>query len=170
MRILVAVASKHGSTREIAEAIAQELKSQGLDVDLQPVETVIQVSNYDAVVFGSAIYAGSWLPAAKRFAETFRTQLSKVPFWVFSSGPVGAEDPKPNDDPNMLAASLGGAKPRDHHVFVGKIDPARLGLGERLIVKAVRAPMGDFRNWDEIREWAHGIATTLLAERPVIEQ
>src|SRR5690606_4497835 len=73
MRILVAVASKHGSTREIAEAIAQELKSQGLDVDLQPVETVIQVSNYDAVVFGSAIYAGSWLPAAKRFAETFRT-------------------------------------------------------------------------------------------------
>jgi menaquinone-dependent protoporphyrinogen oxidase len=170
MRILVAVASKHGSTREIAETIAQELQSQGLSVDLLSAETVVQVSNYDAVVFGSAIYAGNWLPEAKRFAEAFRTQLSKVPFWLFSSGPIGAEDPKPHDDPNLLAAPLGGVKPREHHVFVGKLDPGTLGLGERLIVKAFKSPTGDFRNWEEIREWGRSIAVTLLAESRVVQQ
>jgi menaquinone-dependent protoporphyrinogen oxidase len=169
MRILVAVASKHGSTREIAETIAQELQANGLSVDLQNAESVIKVSNYDAVVFGSAIYAGNWLPEAKRFAETFRTQLAKVPFWLFSSGPIGAENPKPNDDPEMLAASLGGVKPREHHVFVGKLDPGTLGLGERLIIKAFKSPTGDFRNWEAIRDWGRNIATTLLEESRLVE-
>lgn len=170
MRILVAVASKHGSTREIAETIAQELQAQGLSVDLQEAATVIQVSSYDAVVFGSAIYAGNWLPEAKRFAETFRTQLAKVPFWLFSSGPIGAENPKPNDDPEMLAAPMGGIKPREHKVFVGKLDPGTLGLGERLIVKAFKSPTGDFRNWEEIRDWASNIAVELLKETPAVER
>ena len=170
MRILVAVASKHGSTREIAETIAQELQMQGFSVDLQNAEAVIQVSNYDAVVFGSAIYAGNWLPEAKKFAEAFRTQLSTVPFWLFSSGPIGAEDPKPHDDPEMLAASMGGVKPREHRVFVGKLDPGTLGLGERLIIKAFKSPTGDFRNWEEIRDWGHSIAQALLAEGTVVER
>jgi menaquinone-dependent protoporphyrinogen oxidase len=170
MKILVAVASKHGSTREIAETVAQELQVQGLIVELKDVSEVIQVSSYDAVVFGSAVYAGSWLQEAKSFAEAFRTQLSKVPVWLFSSGPIGAENPKPQDDPNMLAAPLGGVKPRDHHVFVGKLDPGTLGLGERLIIKAFKSPTGDFRNWEEIRGWARGVATQLLAENAVTER
>jgi menaquinone-dependent protoporphyrinogen oxidase len=167
MKILVAVASKHGSTREIAEAVAQELQAQDLSVDLKDAGEVVQISNYDAVILGSAIYAGNWLQEAKSFAEIFRTQLSKVPVWVFSSGPIGAENPKPQDDPARLAAPLGGVKPRDHHIFVGKIDPANLGLGERLMVKAFKSPVGDFRDWDEIRGWARGVAAQLLAESAV---
>jgi menaquinone-dependent protoporphyrinogen IX oxidase len=51
---------------------------------------------------GSAIYAGSWLPAAKRFAEQHRAQLATLPLWVFSSGPLGAANPQPQDDPSTL--------------------------------------------------------------------
>lgn len=165
MRVLVAVASKHGSTREIAEAVADELRTQGLSADLQDAGDVHEAAGYDAIVLGSAIYAGNWMPDAKNFAERFRAELSSVPVWLFSSGPLGVDDPQPHDDPKRIAASMGEVKTRDHRVFVGKLDPATLGLAERLIAKAVKAPPGDFRDWDTIREWAHTIASELLKER-----
>lgn len=164
MRILVAVASKHGSTREIGEAVAEELRAQALSVDVQDAGDVVKVAGYDGVILGSAIYAGNWLPEAKSFAEAFRTQLSKLPVWVFSSGPIGAENPKPQDDPARLAAPLGNVKTRDHRVFVGKLDLATLGLGERMIIKAFKSPTGDFRDWEAIRGWARGVAAELVAE------
>ena len=55
MHVLVAVASRHGSTREIADAIAQELRMQGVDADVRHVEDVPDLNSYDAVVLGSAI-------------------------------------------------------------------------------------------------------------------
>jgi menaquinone-dependent protoporphyrinogen oxidase len=165
MKILIAVASKHGSTREIADVIAEELGAQNLTSDLQEAGEVGQITGYDAVILGSAIYAGNWLPEAKRFAEQFQTELSKLPVWLFSSGPLGADNPKPHDDPARLAAPMGEVKIRDHKVFVGKLDAATLGFAERMIVKAVKAPTGDFRDWKAIRGWARSIATQLLAER-----
>lgn len=167
MRVLVAVASKHGSTREIAEAVAAGLRARGLDVDFYDAGNIHSVAGYDAVVLGSAIYAGNWLVEAKGFAEAFRAELAKVPLWLFSSGPLGAENPQPQDDPNRLVASLGDVIPRDHRVFVGKLDPETLGFAERLIAKAVHAPSGDFRDWDAIRDWAQSIASELLRERTV---
>ncbi len=73
-------------------------------------------------------------------------------------------DPKPQDDPARLAAPLGDVKTREHRIFVGKLDPDSLSFAERLIVKAFRSPTGDFRNWEEIREFARGVATALLSE------
>jgi menaquinone-dependent protoporphyrinogen oxidase len=55
---------------------------------------------------------------------------------------------------------------RDHKVFVGKLDPADLGFGQRIAVKWLRIPYGDFRNWDDIRGWAREIATELHAGEP----
>ena len=162
MRALVAVASKHGSTREIAEVIAEELRAEHFTVDVRDAGMVSAIASYDAIIFGSAVYAGSWLPEARNFAERYKAQLAKVPVWLFSSGPLGTSDPQPQDDPAMLAESLSGVKIRDHHVFVGKLDPTNLGFGERLIAKAVRAPSGDFRDWQEIRTWAQGVAAELL--------
>ena len=81
---------------------------------------------------------------------------------MFSSGPLGAENPQPHDDPQQLAASLGELPVRDHKVFVGKLDTSDLGIAERVIAKVVRAPIGDFRNWDAIRAWAHEIAAGLI--------
>lgn len=168
MKILVAVASKHGSTREIAQAIAGELRAAQLDVDLREASEVSDINGYDAVVLGSAIYMGSWLSDARHFADQFQAALTTLPVWLFSSGPLGADEPQPEQDLNKLAAPLGPVEVRDHQVFVGKLDPAELGMGERLITKMVHAPAGDFRDWEEIRAWAHQIAAGLRAEQIAI--
>jgi menaquinone-dependent protoporphyrinogen oxidase len=161
MNMLVVVASKHGSTRDIANTIAEELRAAQFAVDLQDAHDVADLRGYDAVVLGSAIYAGSWLPAAKRFAEQHRAQLATLPVWVFSSGPLGAANPQPHDDPARLAAPLGDIPIRDHRIFVGKLDRDDLGVAERMIAKVVKAPFGDFRDWDAVRAWAHDIAAAL---------
>src|SRR3954449_8839298 len=87
MNVLVAVASKHGSTREIAEAIAGELRSMGIDADLRGVGDVESIAGYDALILGSALYMGNWLADAKDFANRFAGCLGTRPVWVFSSGP-----------------------------------------------------------------------------------
>ena len=165
MRVLVAVASKHGGTRGIAEAIAEELRAAGPAVDLREAGEVGDLAGYDAVVLGSAIYAGTWLQEARQFAERHHAELSRLPVWLFSSGPLGAPDPQPHDDPDKLAAPLGDVAARDHRVFAGKLDPADLSFGERLIAKVVRAPSGDFRDWDAMRAWAHEIGAALAESR-----
>lgn len=164
MNVLVAVASKHGSTRAIAKTIAEELRAVGVAADVREVGALDDLGQYDAVVLGSAIYAGHWLPEAKQFAERHRAELATVPVWLFSSGPLGAPDPRPHDDPRQLAAPLGTVEVRDHRVFAGKLDKRGLGLRERLIVRAIGAPEGDFRDWEAIRSWAGEIGTA-LAER-----
>lgn len=168
MKALVAVASKHGSTREIANAIVEELRNAAIDADLRDASEVSSIRGYDAIILGSAVYMGKWLPEARDFPEHHRMALSKLPVWLFSSGPLGAEDPQPHYNPEELGIPFVAADVRDHHVFVGKLESEGLGFGERIAVKMVRAalgdykaPYGDFRNWDEIREWARGIAAEL---------
>jgi menaquinone-dependent protoporphyrinogen oxidase len=168
MKVLVAVASKHGSTREIADAIVEELRNSAIDADLRDVSEVSTIRGYGAIVLGSAVYMGDWLPEARSFPEHHRVALSKLPVWLFSSGPLGADDPQPHDDPKRLAAPIGRVEVRDHRVFVGKLDREGLGFGERVAVKMVRAalgdyraPYGDFRDWDDIRSWAREIAAEL---------
>jgi len=163
-KVLVAVASKHGSTLEIAEVIAEELRTANFEVtlqDLQDKNEVSEIGEYSAVILGSAIYAGSWLPPAKDFAEQHQLVLAKLPVWVFSSGPLDKDDSKPHDDPTKLASSLGEVKIQEHHIFLGKLDLADLNFGERLITRLVKSPTGDFRDWVEIREWAQEIAKEL---------
>lgn len=166
MKVLIAVASKHGSTREIALAITRELQGADIAVDILDLAAgeITNIGGYDAIILGSAIYAGNWLPEAKLFAQKYHDELSRLPVWIFSSGPLGADNPQPHDDPEKLAVPMGQVRARDHRVFVGKVDPAELGLGERLIVKMVRAPKGDFRDWEEIKGWGRQIATQLHAE------
>jgi menaquinone-dependent protoporphyrinogen oxidase len=165
MRILIAVASKHGSTREIAQAIAEEMRAAELTVDLREAGAVPDIAGYDAVILGSAIYMGSWRPEAKQFAGRHQQTLARLPVWLFSSGPLGTTSGLTQDDPRQLAASLGDVAVRDHRIFVGKLDTHTLGLGERLVAKVVRAPEGDFRDWDDIRGWGRGIAAALSNQR-----
>lgn len=160
MRALIAVASKHGSTHDIADAIAAELRAADVVVDLRDADEVTDLGPYQAVIIGSGVYAGSWLPNAKRFATHNHAALSTMPVWAFSSGPVGAE-PQPHDDPKLLAAPLGDISPRDHQVFVGSLDLDKLTFAERLIVRLVKAPDGDYRDWNAIRAWARTIAAEL---------
>jgi menaquinone-dependent protoporphyrinogen oxidase len=160
MTILVAAASKHGATLEIAEALARGLTRRGLQADVRPAGAVDRLDGYDAVVLGSAVYAGHWLKPARELAERIEPDEGR-PVWLFSSGPVGAPDPKPDGDPIDVEAILRETGAREHRVFAGRLDRDRLGLAERAIVRALRAPIGDFRDWDAIEAFANGIADAL---------
>jgi menaquinone-dependent protoporphyrinogen oxidase len=160
MRVLVTAASRHGSTAEIATEIGSVLAAAGHEADVVPIEQVDGVDGYDAVVLGSAVYAGRWLGSASRFVDHHRDALAERPVWLFSSGPLG-EPPRPEGEPPEAAAMIEKTTARDHRVFAGRLDEAALGFAERAITKLVNAPHGDFRHWDEIREWARAIATEL---------
>jgi menaquinone-dependent protoporphyrinogen oxidase len=164
MQLLVAYASKHGSTAEMAEAIGLELETAGHDVDVKPMADVDRLGGYDAVVLGSAVYVGRWLPEATSFVEANAASLGEKPVWLFSSGPVGEPEPKPVGDPEGLSEISDRIKPRHHRVLPGKIDRSTLSFGEKVITSVVRAPEGDFRDWPAISEYAREIAAELGTE------
>lgn len=164
MTILVAVASRHGSTRQIAEVIAEELRGCGHEAEVRDADEVHDLAAYQAVVVGSAVYMGGWLPAAKQFVARHDARLAAIPVWYFSSGPLGLEDPKPHGDPPEMGELIKVTGAKGHRVFVGKLDKRQLGVGERLIASVVRAPDGDFRDWEAIHEWGREIAGALRPE------
>jgi menaquinone-dependent protoporphyrinogen oxidase len=156
MRILITTSSKYGATTEIGERIAGVLRQEGHEVETSDAAAVESFEGWDAVVMGGAVYAGRWPREGRQLIERLGQQLSGASLWLFSSGPLG-DPPKPEGPPegmNDLLAPLGA---RDHAVFAGRLDKSVLGLGDRAIVGALRAPEGDFRPWAEIDEWARGI-------------
>ena len=161
VRVLVSAGSRHGSTKEIAERIGDIMADSGLDVLVQEPENVLSVSEFDVVVLGSAVYAGHWVREAKEVADLIAAESPKPLVWLFSSGPIG-EPAKPEEDPVDVSAvsELTGA--RQHKIFAGKIDKSKLGFGERAILIAVKAAEGDFRDWNEIEDWARQIADHLV--------
>jgi menaquinone-dependent protoporphyrinogen oxidase len=157
MRVLVTAATKYGATAQIAQAIAEVLDEHGLEATVLPPEQVKGVDGYDAVVVGSAVYAGHWLKPARELLERHSAALANRPVWLFSSGPVG-DPPKPEEDPVDVADLLAATDAREHRIFAGKLVRKQLSFPERAIVSALRVPEGDFRDWTEIRQWAAGIA------------
>jgi menaquinone-dependent protoporphyrinogen oxidase len=169
MRVLVAVASRHGSTYEIAELIGRTLGERGLDVVVAPVEEIDDVGQYSAVVLGSAVYVGKWLEPARRFVDAHAVELAARPTWLFSSGPIGAP-PKPEGEKAVeVGTILASTGAREHRIFAGKLDRSRLGLGERMVVRAVRAEEGDFRELDEVAAWASTIARELTSSAEIAQ-
>jgi menaquinone-dependent protoporphyrinogen oxidase len=164
MNVLVTAASKHGSTHEIGEAIATQLQAMGILAEYHDLKNpVAKIDAYDAVVLGSAIYMGNWLPEAREFAATHRARLEQIPVYFFSSGPLGDENPTPAEPPAPVEKLRDQVHAREHRVFAGRLDPADLGLGERVMVKVVKAPTGDFRAWSDIQEWAKHVGDEILS-------
>lgn len=165
-KVLVAYASKYGSTTEIAERIGQVLVRAGLDVDVLPAEQTGEIERYQAVVLGSGVYAGHWRKGAVAFLEANETALARRPVWLFSSGPTGEGDPVEILDgwrfPHAQQAIADRIQPQDIAVFHGKIDLSTLHLGDKLIIKAVKAKVGDYRDWEAIEAWAGKIAQQLV--------
>jgi menaquinone-dependent protoporphyrinogen oxidase len=120
--VLVTFASKHGSTAEIADAVAETLCECDLQVDCVEACDVESLDGYDAVVLGSAVYMRRWRREARKFLHRFASELEQRPFWVFSSGPVGdpaKDNPAWLEPPRTIAAAerLGA---REHIVFGGR--------------------------------------------------
>ena len=163
MSVLVASASKHGATAEIAEAIGRTLEQAGLDVVVEDAAAVTTVDQYEAAVIGSGAYAGHWLKAARALVDRHETTLADIPVWLFSSGPLG--DPlKPQDDEAVnVDGIIQMIQPVEHRVFAGALDRDKLSFAERAIIRAVRAEDGDYRDWAAIESWAAEIAVALQA-------
>jgi len=176
MRVLVVYASSYGSTKGIAERIAETIRGEGLEVDLQSASKpmpLVEGGAYDGFVIGSAIHAGHWLKYGIEFVRNEVRILRDAPVWLFSSGPVGdkaAAEPQP--DPNEIDEIRGLVHVRDHVVFGGAFDPETADL-ERInwLEKQVAThfiPRGDWRNWDDIDDWARKIAVSVVAEKEPI--
>ncbi len=171
MKILVAYASRAGSTRGIAEFIGEKLKARGNQVDVLAVESAEKLDRYDAFVIGSAVYQYHWLKAAKEFVSRNRSILVGRPVWVFSSGPTGL---KATDSKNRDLREVSGPKeidelrewirPKDHRVFFGAFFPDKLTGAVGWFARRVpKDQVGDFRNWKEIETWTNEIANALPA-------
>lgn len=157
-RVLVAHASKLGSTAEIADTIAQVLRDNGHYAVAVPARDVTSLDDWDAVVLGSAVYAAYWQRDARKFVERFHEQLAQRPLWLFSGGPLdrrlAREDQPITPDGARLVEGLGA---RAHRTFGGRLTadadvPAQVLQTHRL---------GDFRDWQRIVEYAYQIGREL---------
>jgi menaquinone-dependent protoporphyrinogen oxidase len=162
MKVLACAASRYGAASEIAQAVADVLAGRGCQVTVLPPGKAGAAGEFDAVVPGSAVYLGQWMKSARELAERSAGALAARPVWLFSSGPAG-EPAKPAGNPVDVTKILQASKARDHQIFTGKLAKKHLSLPDRALASAIRAQEGDFRNRAQIRDWATGIAGTLLS-------
>ncbi|MGC9399921.1 MAG: flavodoxin domain-containing protein [Anaerolineae bacterium] len=164
-RILVAYATKHGATAEIAERIGQVFREAGLQADVISADRVDDLTPYGAVVLGSAIYIGRWRKEAVKFLKANEQALAERKVWLFSSGPTGEGDPLELVDgrevPEQLQPIVDRIQPQDVVVFHGAMDTDDLNFLEKFAIKNVGAPLGDFRDWEAIAAWANSLIEKL---------
>jgi menaquinone-dependent protoporphyrinogen oxidase len=165
MTVLVAYASRRGSTREIAERIAARLRASGLDVHLDPLLGREQVGHFRAVVLGSPIYGGRWEREAVDFCRRNAAALSGHAVWTFSVGWPGTGDDAPATDARHLDEVHRLVPAREHRYFHGALATGDLPLLERIAFRMRRGRTGDLRDWPAIDAWADGIARQLSSRK-----
>jgi len=174
IKVLMAYASTHGSTQEVAEDVAATLRSQGLTVDLQPARDVRTLEGYRAVVLGAPLYMFHLHKDALRFLSRHQKALTGgLPVAIFAGGPFDSGDEKASEAENVWQevrkqldqelAKFPWLKPVAVEVIGGKFDPARLRFPWNLIPALKHMPPSDLRDWDAIRTWAGSLATRFEA-------
>ncbi len=167
-QVLVAYGSRYGGTREIAEEIGKALRQENLEVDVLPADRAGDPDQYSAFIIGSAVYIGQWRKEAANYLLKNETKISGKPLWLFSSGPTGEGDPvelmKGWRHPKKIGPVIDRLKPRDNAIFGGVAKEGDLNFLFKFMLNRVGAPLGDFRNWDTITDWAKKIAGELKPE------
>jgi menaquinone-dependent protoporphyrinogen oxidase len=159
--VMVAYATKMGATREIAEAIGDELRKVGIQVTLSNANDVDSLDGYDAAVVGSALYMLRWRPEAIKVLTHQAKRGKRIPIWLYQSGPCDNDSDRtrvPTPKRVLRLATTIGAAPAT--TFGGRIEP---GSAKGFLArKMAKGPMGgDYRDFDVIRQWARGIAEKL---------
>ena len=169
-KILVAYASRAGSTAGVAEAIGVTLAESGAQVEVRPMKDVKDLAPYRAVVAGSAIRGGKWLPEAMQFMQTHQATLAQKPFAAFlvcmTLAMPGADKYRENVA-DWLEPVRAQVRPVSEGLFAGALDFSKLPLTlNTLLMRAAVVfgifPRGDHRDWNAIRAWAESIRPLLL--------
>ena len=155
-RILVAYATRHGATAEIALEIADRLCLRNLAVDLRTVEEVGSVAGYDGVVVGSSIRMGHWLAPAADFLTRHQAALRSLPLAFFTVHFLATDESEASCQQRAayVAPLHQVVEPQAEAFFAGKIDPAKFSMGDKLIALLIRPEAGDQRDWAAIDRWA----------------
>ena len=160
-QVLVAYATRYGSTRDVAEAVAVTLKEGGIETDVKPAREVRSLDGFGAVVLGTPLYMGALHKDVRALLERNQAALERTPLAVFALGPIRAEDGVEGSREQLFTAlaKLPLPAPAATAVFVGAYDPARLGFKDKMIAALPASPLHgvpahDDRDWDAIRAWA----------------
>jgi len=162
--VLVAYATRYGSTQEVAEAVAATLRERGLAVDIQPMRAVRTLDQYRAVVLGAPLYMFHWHKDALHFLARHRAGLTARPVAIFALGPFHADEKEFQEVRAQLDKELAKfpwLAPRAIAIFGGKFDPEKLSFPYNLFPPLKNMPASDVRDWAAIRAWASDLATTL---------
>ena len=158
--LLVAYASKHGTTREVAESIASTLRQRGFSVELEEAARVDDVARCDAVVVGGGLYMGRWHADARRFLKRHRRGLAEKELMVFGMGPDSLDEAKVVESRRQLDRALAATpelSPIAVAIFGGALEPRNWPFPFN------RLPAFDARNWEDIRSWTDDIVEKLSA-------
>ena len=165
-RVVVAYATRFGSTHEVASAIAHELISVGLDAQPVEVSSGVNPDDYDSFVIGSPLYGGKWLSGAGVFAAIMSESMNGKPVALFSLGTMGVKSPPAAQAEHAaFVDNLREVAPKlnviGDAVFNGYFERANLPWYLRIIDRFTSTPEGDHRNWPAIQNWAKSLAPTL---------
>ncbi len=166
-QVLVAYATRYGSTQEVAEAVAETLRERGLAVDIGPMRKVRTLEGYRAVVLGAPLFMFHWHKDARRFLARHRAALTERPVAIFALGPVGS----PIDEKGWQTcraqldqdlAEFPWLRPVALELFGGKIDPTKFRFPEKLFSRQIykAMPATDSRDWTAIDAWASRLSAT----------
>ncbi|WP_296665472.1 flavodoxin domain-containing protein [Demequina sp.] len=159
MKVLVAVGSKYGATREVAKRIADQIATHGFEVDFRDAGDVQGIHYYEAVILGSAVYGGLWRRDASGLLKAHRDELRTKDVWLFSVGMETVVKPgQPLDESDSFAREVAA---HEHARFPGALDYEKLNVGEKALIRALNPPKGDFRDFTRVRDWAESIAGQL---------
>jgi len=164
MKMLVVYGTKSGCTTGIAEQVGKTLAAQGATVDVVPAETAGDPAEYDAVFVGSGVRAGSWHEPVRTWVSGHADALKSRPVAFYTCGMMIAQGAEKADEVRAYTDALiseTGVLPLDIGLFAGWNEPAKFGLVERTVLKALKTPVGDFRDLDAAAAWADGTAARL---------
>lgn len=160
-KVLVVYGTKSGCTAGVAERIGSALAAAGLAADVLPAENKPDPAGYDGVIVGSGIRVGQWHSAVKEWVAENADALKVRPTALYTvcltlvSEPDKLDEVRAYTEP-MLAES--GIEPVDIGLFGGWFEPKQFSFVERTVLKAMKAPQGDHRDWDAIDAWVAGVA------------
>lgn len=172
-KVLIAYATRCGSTAEVAQEVGKVFTAKGAQVDVLPIKQVKKLEEYDAVVIGSAVRIMKLLPETIRFAKRHRKNLVEKPTAYFTVGMAMAQDTPENRKmaESYLQPLCEIHKPVCLATFGGVFEIARLEQPWRFFMsrakpdpnsKEAGMQEGDYRDWNVIRSWANAAADQLL--------